>query len=117
VPRGTQRRRLRQLLEAQKPIALERRRRLLGRRLPVLIEGACEESEHLLEGRHYGMAPQIDGRVLINDGSAPAGTLVEVEITEAYADDLVGHVVGALRPQDAPFVVPAEAAADLPVLA
>jgi ribosomal protein S12 methylthiotransferase len=109
VPRGTQRRRLRQLLEAQKPIALERRRRLLGRRLPVLIEGACEESEHLLEGRHYGMAPQIDGRVLINDGSAPAGTLVEVEITAAYADDLVGHVVGALRPQDRDSVIPAEA--------
>jgi ribosomal protein S12 methylthiotransferase len=119
VARGTQRRRLRQLLEAQKPIALERRRRLLGRRLQVLIEGACEESEHLLEGRHYGMAPQIDGRVLINDGSAPAGTLVEVEITEAYADDLVGHVVGALRPQDAPLVIAAEAAesAEAPVLA
>ena len=57
-----------------------------------------------------GMAPQIDGRVLINDGSAPAGTLVEVEITEAYADDLVGHVVGALRPQDASLVISAESA-------
>ena len=63
----------------------------------------------VLQGRHYGMAPQIDGRVLINDGSAPAGTLVRVEITEAYADDLVGHVVGALRPQDAERVVPADA--------
>jgi len=39
------------------------------------------------------MAPEIDGRLLINDGSAPAGSLVEVEITEAYADDLVGHIV------------------------
>ncbi len=36
------------------------------------------------------MAPEIDGRLLINDGFAPAGTLVEVEITDAYADDLVG---------------------------
>ena len=70
------------------------RRRLVGRRLPVLVEGACEETEHLLQGRHHGMAPEIDGRLLINDGSAPAGTLVEVEITEAYADDLVGHIVG-----------------------
>ena len=97
----SQRRRLRQLLEAQRPIALERRQRLVGRRMPVLVEGVCEESEHLLQGRHHGMAPQIDGRVLINDGSAPAGTLALVEITDAYADDLVGHVVGAVRPQDA----------------
>ena len=94
VPRHVARRRLRQLLEAQRPVALEQRRRLLGQRLEVLVEGPCEESEHLLQGRHYGMAPEIDGRLLINDGSAPAGALVEVEIAEAYADDLVGHIVG-----------------------
>ena len=110
VPKSTQRRRLRQILEAQKPIALAQRRRLVGRRLAVLVEGACEESEHLLQGRHHGMAPQIDGRVLINDGSAPVGTLAEVEITEAYADDLVGHIVGAAHPRDAARVVPAMAA-------
>lgn len=94
VPKHVARRRLRQLLEAQKPIALERRQRLIGKRLPVLVEGPCDETEHLLQGRHYGMAPEIDGRLLINDGSAPAGTIVEVEITEAYANDLVGHIVG-----------------------
>jgi ribosomal protein S12 methylthiotransferase len=100
VPKGTQRRRLRQLLEVQRPISLERRQRLLGRRLTVLVEGPCEESEHLLQGRHQGMAPQIDGRVLINDGVATPGTLAEVEITEAFADDLVGHIVGASDPVD-----------------
>ncbi len=109
VPRNTQRRRLRQLLEAQQPIALAQRRRLVGKTLTVLVEGACEESEHLLQGRHHGMAPQIDGRVLLNDGSAPAGTLVEVEITEAFADDLVGHIVGAARPRDAERVIVSEA--------
>ena len=113
VPRNTQRRRLRQLLEAQKPIALAQRRRLVGTTLTVLVEGACEESEHLLQGRHYGMAPQIDGRVLLNDGSAPAGTLVQVRITEAYADDVVGHIVGAARPRDAERVLMAETEAVL----
>jgi ribosomal protein S12 methylthiotransferase len=113
VPKSTQRRRLRQILEAQKPIALAQRQRLVGRRLAVLVEGACEESEHLLQGRHHGMAPQIDGRVLINDGQAPVGSLAEVEITEAYADDIVGHIVGAAHPRDAARVVPADA----PILA
>ncbi|HSK75705.1 MAG TPA: 30S ribosomal protein S12 methylthiotransferase RimO [Thermoanaerobaculia bacterium] len=111
VPKSTARRRLRQLLETQQPIALAQRRRLVGQRMKVLVEGVCEESEHLLEGRHQGMAPQIDGRLLLNDGSAPAGTLVWSEITEAYADDLVGHIVGAVRPEDASVVTPAEAAA------
>ncbi len=94
VPKHVARRRLRQLLEAHRPIALERRQRLVGQRLQVLVEGPCEETEHLLQGRHYGMAPEIDGRLLINDGTAPAGALVEVEITEAYASDIVGHIVG-----------------------
>ncbi len=104
VPRPVARRRLRQLLAAQRPIALGARRRLVGRRLEVLVEGPSAESEHLLAGRHHGMAPEIDGQVLINDvepgalvaGGGPLGerpALATVEITEAYAGDLVGRVV------------------------
>ncbi len=110
VPPATARRRSRRLLEAQEPIALESRRALVGRTLEVLVEGACDETEHLLQGRHQGMAPEIDGRLLINDGMAPPATLAEVEITEAYADDLIGRVVG---PAAAPGVVAALAVADV----
>ena len=85
----------------QRPIAEESRQGLVGQHLQVLVEGACDETEHLLQGRHYGMAPEIDGRVLINDGLAPAGELVEVEMTEGYADDLVGRIVG---PREVPGV-------------
>jgi ribosomal protein S12 methylthiotransferase len=104
VTRAEARRRHRQLLEGQRPIALDRRQRLIGDCLPVLVEGVCEETEHLLQARHHGMAPDIDGRILINDGTAPAGELAEVEITEAYADDLVGRIVG---PRGVPGVEPA----------
>jgi ribosomal protein S12 methylthiotransferase len=109
IPRQTALGRHRELLEVQRPIALARRERLVGRRLAALIEGPCRETEHLLEGRHYGMAPEIDGRLLINDGVALPGTLAEVEITEAFADDLVGRVVG---PRGAPGVVPARASVE-----
>jgi ribosomal protein S12 methylthiotransferase len=105
VPRRTARQRYQRLLAAQRPIALERRQRLVGSRLRVLVEGPCEESEHLLQGRHHGMAPEIDGRLLINDGFAPAATFAEVEVTDAYADDLVGRIVG---PAGARGVVPAD---------
>lgn len=104
VPRGKARLRRERLLAAQEPISRARRQALVGRRLRVLVEGVCEESEHLLQGRHHGMAPEIDGRILINDGVAPAGTFVELEVTEAYADDLVGRIVG---PHGAAGVVPA----------
>jgi ribosomal protein S12 methylthiotransferase len=101
IPRRVARSRYERLLETQRAIAQERRARLVGRRLRVLVEGACEETEHLLQGRHHGMAPEIDGRVLINDGLAPPASFAEVEITDAFADDLVGRIVG---PAGAPGV-------------
>jgi len=107
VPRTTARRRYERLLEYQKPIAKAQRQALVGRTLQVLVEGVCEETEHLLQGRHHGMAPEIDGRLLINDGSAPPSTFAEVEITDAYADDLVGRIVG---PVGAPGIIVAGAA-------
>ncbi|HEX2254881.1 MAG TPA: 30S ribosomal protein S12 methylthiotransferase RimO, partial [Thermoanaerobaculia bacterium] len=91
VPKNVARRRYEALLAVQEPIARASRQRLVGRRLRVLVEGTHPETEHLLTGRHHGMAPDIDGRVLINDGLAPAGTFAEVEITAAYADDVVAN--------------------------
>ncbi len=102
VPPGKAERRYDRLLAVQEPIARACRQALVGRTLKVLVEGVCTETEHLLQGRHHGMAPEIDGRLLINDGTAPAGTFAEVEITEAYADDLVGRIVG---PTGAPGVM------------
>ena len=55
------------------------------------------ETEHLLEGRLVGQAPEIDGRLLINDGiellpkDLPA--FARVEITDAHPYDVVGGVV------------------------
>jgi ribosomal protein S12 methylthiotransferase len=94
VPRRVARRRWERLLATQREIALERRQRLVGRRMTALVEGVCEESEHLLQARHHGMAPEVDGRLLINDGIAAPGSFATVEITDAFADDLVGRVVG-----------------------
>jgi len=122
VPRQVARRRLRQLLAAQRPIALAARRRLVGRRLEALIEGPSAETEHLLAARLQGMAPEIDGQVLINDvepgavaaagdplGRQPA--LATVEITAAYASDLVGRVVSSPAARPAPATSAAAAGA------
>jgi ribosomal protein S12 methylthiotransferase len=101
VPAQVAERRQRTLLETQRPISIERRQRLVGQRLEALIEGVCGETEHLLEGRHRGMAPEIDGRLLINEGAIQTPALAQVEITEAFADDLVGRVLGPTVPSSA----------------
>ncbi len=113
VPRPVAERRQRTLLEAQRPISIERRQRLVGRRMEALIEGVCGETEHLLEGRHQGMAPEIDGRLLINEGVVRTPALAEVEITEAHADDLVGRIVGPRSAE--PEARPTAAADTLPI--
>jgi ribosomal protein S12 methylthiotransferase len=81
------------LLAAQQAISLERNRALVGTTLPALVAGRLPEMELLTEGRLQRQAPEIDGRLLINDGTAPAGSLVEVEITEAHPYDVVGRLV------------------------
>ena len=90
----TKRRRQERLLEVQQGVSLRKNRRLVGRTVTVLVEGACEETEHLLEGRMATQAPEVDGRVLINDGFAAPGAFAEVEISEAHPYDLVGGIVG-----------------------
>ena len=63
----------------------------MGERLEVLVEGTHPDTDLLLCGRAAGQAPEIDGQVIINDGTAEPGEFVTVEITEAHPYDLVGR--------------------------
>lgn len=66
---------------------------LIGQVVPVLIEGESEETPLLLTGRMEGMAPEVDGQVLINRGNAAVGEIMAVRITNAFAYDVVGEIV------------------------
>jgi ribosomal protein S12 methylthiotransferase len=113
-----------ELLAVQEVIAAGKGREQIGSTVDVLVDGPADESEHLLEGRHEGLAPEIDGVVYINRGEADLthpsrgellhppdppialqsisrdapcpepGEMVKVEITDAAGYDLVGNVVG-----------------------
>lgn len=85
--------RFEKLYEVQKEIARGLNQEYLGKVIDVLVEGQHEETELLLQGRHAGQAPDIDGKVIINDGMAKAGDIVKVEITEVLDYDLVGRIV------------------------
>jgi ribosomal protein S12 methylthiotransferase len=93
VAPGVKERRRRKLLAEQKRISTRRNRRRVGERLPVLVEGLHEDSDLLLRGRLATQAPDIDGGVIINDGTALAGTFVTCEVTEAHPYDLVARIV------------------------
>jgi len=94
VPRELKQERHARLLACQQEIAFERVRRDVGREVVVLVEGAHPETEHLLIGRTYGQAPDVDGQVLLNDGHAEPGSFVRVEITDSAGYDSVGRVIG-----------------------
>jgi len=85
------------LMEIQQEISRSKNRAKRGRTFDVLLEGPSSETDLLLEGRLASQAPEIDGRVLINevpDGWAPrVGELVRVKVTEAHPYDVVGRVV------------------------
>ena len=81
-----------ELLSVQEAIAAAKSRERIGSMLEVLVDGPSEETELLLEGRHEGLAPEIDGVVYINDGTANPGDLVKVTITDSSIYDLVGLV-------------------------
>jgi ribosomal protein S12 methylthiotransferase len=95
--RKTAERRRAKLMEMQQQISAKRNEARLGLTLDAIITGVCDETEHLLEGRLVGQAPEIDGRLLVNDGidllpkELPA--FARVEITDAHPYDVVGSVV------------------------
>ena len=81
------------ILTLQAAISEEILQKYVGQTLPVLVEGLSSETDLLLEGRSVYQAPDIDGCVLINDGVANPGDIVQVQITEAQTYDLVGGIV------------------------
>ncbi len=95
--RKTAERRRAKLMELQQEISRAHNAAKLGQTFDAIITGTCEETEHLLEGRLVGQAPEIDGRLLINDGiellpsALPA--FARVEINDAHPYDVVGAVV------------------------
>jgi ribosomal protein S12 methylthiotransferase len=93
VPDAVKRERFERVMELQNEISRAHQRALVGRRLEVLVEGASEETEHLLAGRHAQQAPEIDGLTYVNDGVAYPGEIVTVEVTDASDYDVVGRVV------------------------
>ena len=60
-------RRRKHLMQIQRRISKKKKKALVGQELDLLLEGVSEESDLLLEGRTPMHAPEIDGKVFVND--------------------------------------------------
>ena len=85
------------LMEVQQKISLSKNRAKRGKSFEMILEGPASDTNLLLEGRLAAQAPEIDGRVLVNEvpeGWVPrVGEMVRVTITESHPYDLVGKIV------------------------
>jgi ribosomal protein S12 methylthiotransferase len=95
-PKEIERRR-KHLMQIQKKISKRKKKALRGKRFDVLLEGASEESDLLLEARSQMHAPEIDGKLYIAEipeGITPTlGEFYRAEITETHDYDLVAKII------------------------
>jgi ribosomal protein S12 methylthiotransferase len=97
VPKRTIESRRRKLMKLQQKISKQARKQWVGRELDILVEGESEETDLLWQGRSLDQAPEIDGKVLINDfGPHEAlvpGTFYRAQITESHDYDVVARII------------------------
>ena len=97
VPKRTIESRRRRLMKLQQSISRRAKQKWVGRELLLLAEGESAETPLLWEGRTQYHAPEIDGKVYINDfGPLPSlepGRFYHAQISEAYDYDLAARIV------------------------
>lgn len=83
------------LMRIQQKIVKKRNKAMVGKKLPIVVEGYHPESQLLMRGRYYGQCPDIDGQIIINDGRKVTsfGEIYTVEITDGAGYDLIGRII------------------------
>ena len=97
IPKRTIESRKRRLMKLQQSISKRAKQLWIGRELVILAEGESDETPLLWEGRTQFHAPEIDGKVYINDfgdlESPEPGRFYKAEITEAHEYDVVARIL------------------------
>ena len=95
VPEDVKEERYHRLMSVQNEISRERMQSLVGQELEVLVEGLSDETDLLIQSRHVGQAPEIDGVTYLNEGTdgLEKGDICRVEVVDAGDYDLVARVI------------------------
>ncbi|HUO26552.1 MAG TPA: 30S ribosomal protein S12 methylthiotransferase RimO [Candidatus Aquilonibacter sp.] len=94
-PRQIERRR-KHLMTIQRQISKKKKKDLIGQEFDLLLEGWSEETDLLLEGRTTMHAPEIDGKVFVNEFpdeiDPQPGEFYRCQIVAAHDYDLVARI-------------------------
>ncbi len=97
IPKRTIEARKRRLMKLQQSISKRAKQQWVGRELTLLAEGESEETPLLWEARTEFHAPEIDGKVYINDcgevAALESGRFYRAQITEAHDYDVVARIL------------------------
>jgi ribosomal protein S12 methylthiotransferase len=114
VPKRVIEQRRRALMKLQQGISGQAKRAWVGRTVDVLVEGESGETPLLWEGRTQAHAPEIDGKVYVNDfgpfETLTPGQFYRCEVSEAHEYDVVARVMSGSATAQAPVREPAGAA-------
>ncbi len=90
-------RRRKHLMGIQRQISKKKKKTLVGQEFDLLLEGTSDETDLLMEGRTAMHAPEIDGKVFVNDFPVETeprpGEFYRCQITEAHDYDLVARIL------------------------
>lgn len=86
--------RLDKLMSLQQKISTQNQSNQIGKVKQVLIDGWSENNKNVLTGRSCSEAPDIDGYILVINGSeADIGKWINVRISKAYPYNLIGEKI------------------------
>ncbi len=97
VPQKLIEQRKRTLMRLQKSISKKAKQKWVGQQFDLLVENESDETPLLWEGRTQFHAPEIDGKVYINDfgpfEELQPGSFHRCEVTEAHEYDVVARII------------------------
>jgi ribosomal protein S12 methylthiotransferase len=93
VPDVVKQERFDRLMSRQREISGEVNQKHVGKTLKVLVEGKTEAPDAVWVGRTAFQAPEVDGVVYIESGTAHPGMFADVLITEACEYDIKGTIL------------------------
>jgi ribosomal protein S12 methylthiotransferase len=101
IPKRTIESRKRRLMKLQQSISKRAKQQWVGREMVLLAEGESAETPLLWEGRTQFHAPEIDGKLYINDfgslgpnvAALEPGRFYRAQITEAHEYDVVARIL------------------------
>ena len=93
IPEAVKEERASHLMELQQKVVFECNEAMIGRRLPVMIDGYLPEDD-IYVGRTYRDTQEIDGNVYVYAlGEHMSGDVIDVRISEADFYDLIGDEI------------------------